>query len=104
MAQPELALHKGIYAGLGEKELEDRLLDEGYLLFQWQDTAGASYTPHQHAEDEFIVVASGRIVFMVSDKEYEICPGDLLVLPAGTLHSAINYGPDPVSYFVCRRT
>ena len=84
-------------AGQLKKELEA----SGLSTFEWSDKPGAFYSPHSHANDEIIVVSSGKIVFIVDGIEHELGPGDELVLPAHTTHSAENRSSTAVSYFIC---
>ncbi|HEY9784058.1 MAG TPA: cupin domain-containing protein [Candidatus Obscuribacterales bacterium] len=84
-------------------ELRRRLKDEGYSIFEWQDGPGAYYSPHSHPHDEFIVVASGNIVFTIDGLDYELSAGDGFDLPAGAVHEAVNKGSQAVKYMICTR-
>ena len=70
-------------------------------MFSWQDLPGAAYSEHSHNHDEVIVVQSGAIKFTIAGEDYLLEAGDELILPAGTLHSAINPGDKTVSYLIC---
>lgn len=99
---PKLELLKGKYSNCSsELELRKTLSAEGYDLFEWQDRPGNFYSPHQHGHDEFIVVQSGSIVFTIGGTNYRLEAGDMLVLPHGTVHSAVNDGKQTVHYFIC---
>lgn len=99
-----LAVLKGKYSHCeNEKELRNVLLSEGYDIFPWEDPPGAHYSPHQHQHDEFIVIQSGSIVFEIDGNSYRLEPGDMLVLPTGTVHSADNDQAAGVRYFICSR-
>lgn len=96
-------LRKGMYRGLSAQELQSHLSQDGYQIFAWRDAPGAYYPAHSHPHDEFIVVASGSIIFQIAGSQYALNAGDALELPAGTVHAAVNRGSTPVSYFICRR-
>ncbi len=100
----KLQLIKGKYADhTSEKDLRETLTLEGYDVFPWQDSPGAVYSAHKHPHDEFIVVHSGSMLFTINGKDYRLEPGDMLVLPEGTMHVAHNDQTTPVRYFICSR-
>lgn len=43
--------------------------------------------PHQHAEEQFIYVLSGRMSFTVDGETYEVGAGEASYHPANSLHS-----------------
>ena len=47
---------------------------------------------HYHDYDETIVVLEGRARCTVGEREYEAGSGDIVVIPAGTVHSFTNVG------------
>ena len=96
-----LANQYGQYQNLSQ--LRSKLKEEGYSLFEWQDSPQAYYSPHQHPHDEYIVVVSGEIVFTIDDKDFKLTAGDALDLPAGTVHSSRNKGKASVVYFICTK-
>jgi len=100
-----LDLIKGKYGSLRSvSEIRATLEKQGFAVFPWQDRSGAVYDAHSHPHDEYIVVASGQIVFTIGAREYLLEAGDVLVLPAGTVHSAVNRGRQSVHYFICTRS
>jgi quercetin dioxygenase-like cupin family protein len=97
-------LHKFKYSDFGNTaDLRRQLENEGYSVFSWSDSAGAVYEDHQHSHDEYIVVATGRIVFIINKQRFQLEPGDAFDLPAHTVHAAVNEERTPVSYFICTR-
>lgn len=82
-------------------ELTSQLEQEGYDVFSWKDSAGTTYAPHSHDEDELIWVYEGGIEFVIDGKKYFLKEGDRLVLPHGTVHEAFVPAPHgPVSYLI----
>ena len=71
-----------------EGELKKRLESEGFSVFRWRDDAGADYQPHAHDHDESLWVIDGEIVFGAGGAEYRLGPGDRLMLPKDTVHTA----------------
>ncbi len=103
-AVSKLELIKSRYANFeSEKELREHLIKEGFDVFPWQDSPGALYSPHQHPHDEFIVIHSGSLIFKAKGNDFRLEPGDMLVLPEGTIHSAQNDQAVTVRYFICSR-
>lgn len=88
-------------AVLGDEALEKTLRARGLSVFKWSDGPGTTYSPHCHSHDEYIVVVEGSIEFTVLGQVYLMEPGDELVLPEGTMHSAYVPGDDPVHYLIC---
>lgn len=97
-------LHKNKYNDCRHPaDLRSKLEKEGYSVFAWTDEPGAVYSDHLHPQDEYIVVASGRIVFEIDKKRFSLEAGDALLLPANTVHAAVNEDSSPVSFFVCTK-
>ncbi|HEY9685097.1 MAG TPA: cupin domain-containing protein [Oculatellaceae cyanobacterium] len=97
-------LLKGKYADLkNSAAIHAALAKDGYKIFSWSDRPGAYYSKHSHPHDEYIVVESGQIIFLIQEQSYPLEKGDALILPAGTVHEAKNSSTDNVSYFICTR-
>lgn len=82
-----------------EAELRSRLEADGFRPFHWRDGAGARYEPHTHDCDESLWILEGAITFRVGEQSLALGPGDRLMLPQGTVHSAVA-GSDGASYLV----
>jgi len=79
------------WAGPGtptEAALKQRLESDGFDAFTWQDDARADYAPHAHDHDESLWVIEGEITFGVAGRDYRLGPGDRLMLPGDTVHTA----------------
>ena len=84
------------------KTLKERLLADGFEPFRWDDPAGAFYPPHHHDHDESLWCIEGEITFGIEGHEYRLGPGDRLMLPKGTVHSA-KAGPGGAAYWIGQR-
>ena len=71
-----------------EDNLRQRLEQEGFDVFRWRDEAGADYQPHSHDHHESLWVVDGELVFGAGGREFHLRPGDRLLLPKGTVHTA----------------
>ncbi|HJQ82939.1 MAG TPA: cupin domain-containing protein [Candidatus Binatia bacterium] len=85
-----------------EDALRERLARDGFDAFTWEDAAGADYRPHSHDHDESLWVLDGEITFGVAGTDYRLGPGDRLMLPAGTMHTA-RTGRDGARYLIGQR-
>ena len=87
---------------VNEEAIRTQLIEEGYDPFRWQDPAGTTYPAHAHAHDESIWVVEGEITFQASGQSFRLGPGDRLMLPAGTLHTA-HVGNSGAVYLIGQR-
>ena len=85
-----------------EAVLRRRLEAEGFGVFSWRDEAGATYTAHAHDHDESLWVVDGEITFGAGGGELRLGPGDRLMLPRGTVHTA-RAGPHGATYLIGER-
>jgi quercetin dioxygenase-like cupin family protein len=85
-----------------ELELRSSLAAEGYEVLAWSDAAGTTYEPHSHPHDECIWLVRGRMTFAVEGREHVLQAGDRLMLPKGTVHTAVA-GSEGASYVVGHR-
>ena len=85
-----------------ETAVRDALTARGFSVFRWQDPPGTEYPPHSHAEDEIIWLLEGAISFGVGDSDLALAPGDRLLLPADTVHTA-RAGAAGAAYLIGER-
>src|SRR4029453_10625085 len=85
-----------------EAVLRSRLEHEGFSVFQWRDAPGASYAPHSHDHDESLWGVPGDTTSDAGGEELRRGPGDRLMLPKGTVHTA-RAGPRGATYLIGER-
>ena len=85
-----------------EQALSAQLKREGFDPYRWHDDAGADYRPHAHDHDESLWVIAGEITFGIDGADYRLGPGDRLMLPAGTVHTA-RAGAAGATYLIGQR-
>jgi quercetin dioxygenase-like cupin family protein len=85
-----------------EAALRERLAAEGFGAFRWHDAPGATYAPHTHDRDESLWMLEGEITFGAGGREFRLGPGDRLMLPRGTVHTA-RVGPAGATYLIGER-
>jgi len=86
-----------------ESMLRRRLEREGFSVFRWRDAPGASYAPHSHDHDESLWVVEGEITFGAGGDDIRLGPGDRLMLPHDTVHTA-KAGPRGATYLIGERS
>jgi len=85
-----------------EDVLRQQLENEGFDVFRWRDEAGADYQPHAHDHNESLWVVEGEMTFTAAGREFRLHPGDRLLLPKGTVHTA-HAGASGVTYLIGER-
>ena len=73
------------------------LEDEGLLVTEWTDDAGAAYEPHTHDHLEVRVVLEGSMAIVAGGHERILGPGDRIDIERRQPHTA-RVGPDGVRY------
>ena len=68
--------------------LRRRLEADGFAVWAWSDPPGRDYPPHSHDHDECLCVLTGEIALGAAGRELRLRPGDRLMLPKGTVHTA----------------
>jgi uncharacterized protein YjlB len=78
-----------------EQELRKRMQQEGLAPYAWSNGAGDTYAVHSHHYEKVLYCVRGSIRFVLPDHPdagnkgaIDLAPGDRMVLPAGTRHSA----------------
>src|SRR5262245_56726118 len=65
----------------------------GREVLQVKVEIGPQPIPHAHPREELVYVLEGSIEYQVgTDKPVTLAPGQVLFIPAGTVHSARNVG------------
>jgi quercetin dioxygenase-like cupin family protein len=75
---------------MGE-DLMARLRDEATGCYSWSNGPGDRYAPHSHSYEKVLYCVDGSITFVLeaAGRNLQLKAGDRMVLPAGTIHSAI---------------
>ena len=68
-----------------------RLRTEAGGCYPWSNGPNDRYAAHHHNFEKVLYCVDGSITFVLEDegKRLELKPGDRMVLPAGTVHSAV---------------
>ena len=74
------------------EELMARLRGEATGCYSWSNGPGDRYAAHSHSYEKVLYCVDGSIAFILETEErkrIELHAGDRMVLPAGTVHSAV---------------
>ncbi|TMB96973.1 MAG: cupin domain-containing protein [Chloroflexi bacterium] len=71
-------------------EIEERIRTEARDVYSWSNGPGDRYGEHAHLYNKLLYCTRGSIDFRLRDgKTIHLEPGDRMVLPSGTAHSAV---------------
>jgi len=73
------------------EELMARLKTEASGCYSWSNGPGDRYAAHSHNFEKVLYCVDGSITFVLENegRRLELKPGDRMMLPSGTVHSAI---------------
>ena len=73
------------------EDLMRRLTAEADGCYSWSNGPGYRYRAHTHPYEKVLYCVDGSITFVLEDtgRERRLGPGDRLVVPPGTSHSAL---------------
>jgi quercetin dioxygenase-like cupin family protein len=73
------------------EELTAKLRAEASDCYSWSNGPGDRYASHSHGYEKVLYCVDGSITFVLEPdgKKLELKAGDRVVLPAGTVHSAV---------------
>lgn len=73
-----------------------KMMTAGSLLLK----AGMTpHAPHQHPEEEFMVITEGMGEITVEGKMTKVAPGTMMYCAAGKLHGIVNTGTTPLLFY-----
>jgi quercetin dioxygenase-like cupin family protein len=81
---------------LGEAAMRKRLEAEGYSVSRYTYPPGTYFSAHTHEVDKKDTVLRGRLKIEAEGKEVVLQPGDMIEIPAGTVHTAEVVGSEAV--------
>ena len=68
-----------------------RLRAEAGGCYSWSNGPGDRYAPHSHSYEKVLYCVDGSITFLLEaeGRQLDLKAGDRMVLPSGTVHSAV---------------
>jgi quercetin dioxygenase-like cupin family protein len=91
-----------------EQALRRRMQQEGLSPYSWSNAPGDTYAVHSHSYEKVLYCVVGSIRFVLPDqpesqRAINLSPGDCMILPARTRHSA-EVGPYGVTCLEATRS
>jgi quercetin dioxygenase-like cupin family protein len=73
------------------EDLMTQLRSEATGCYSWSSGPGDRYAPHSHDYEKILYCVDGSIEFVLEaeGRKLDLESGDRMVLPAGTIHSAV---------------
>lgn len=81
---------------LTESNMRERLSKDGFGVVRYTYQPGTVFDDHSHPVDKIDSVMSGRFRMKALGREFTLEAGDMLLVAAGTIHSAEVVGDEPV--------
>lgn len=81
---------------LTEAAMRRRLETEGYAVSCYHYPPGTCFPEHTHSVDKKDTVLQGRLKIGAEGREFVLKAGDMIEIPAGTLHTAEVVGRETV--------
>jgi mannose-6-phosphate isomerase-like protein (cupin superfamily) len=63
------------------------------------DPGASPHPPHQHPEEEFMIVAEGTGEIVVGDKTTRVGPGAIMYCAGNVRHGIVNTGRVPMTFY-----
>jgi len=79
-----------------EANMRRRIESEGYSVSRYDYPPGTYFPNHSHSFDKKDAIVSGHFRIRADGREFVMGPGDILVVPAGMIHSAEVIGSETV--------
>lgn len=84
---------------LSERSMRDKLRSQGYSFQRYVFAPGTDFPDHTHSMSKKDSIVSGQFRFAMCGQEVILQPGDMIVVPAGTVHNASVVGDESVVFF-----
>lgn len=84
---------------LNERNMGNKLKSQGYSFTKYVFARGTDFPDHTHAMSKKDSIVSGQFRFAMCGQEVILQPGDMIVVPAGTVHNASVVGDESVIFF-----
>ena len=81
---------------LTEQNMKKKLENEGFSVVIYTYLPGTYFPEHSHSIDKKDTVISGQFRMTAMGQEFILGTGDMLLVPANTVHTAEVIGKNPV--------
>ena len=77
-------------------------LDELEIHITTLNPGETSHAPHQHPDEELIIIKEGTVESLVNGQQRRVGPGSIVFQAANQMHGIRNVGEGPATYHVIR--
>jgi quercetin dioxygenase-like cupin family protein len=84
--------------GTSRNKIENDIKKEGFTPHLITNSPGYRYEPHQHPQTKLLLCVKGSMSITVDLERYSFEPGDKLIIPGNTPHSAL-VGPHGCTFY-----
>lgn len=77
-------------------------LDELEIHITTLNAGETSHAPHQHADEELLIVKEGTVESLVNGQLHRVGPGSVIFQASNQMHGIRNVGDGPATYHVIR--
>jgi quercetin dioxygenase-like cupin family protein len=77
-------------------------LDELEMHITTLDPGVSPHPPHQHPDEEILILKEGNIESLVAGRTQKLGPGGIVFQAANEAHTVRNIGTTPATYFVIK--
>ena len=81
--------YKAHFAKTTQTKIKEEMQKDGFNPKVITDSPHYIYEEHEHAETKYLVCLEGSMKVTFGGKTYDFEPGDKLIIPGNTKHSAI---------------
>ena len=86
------------YKDMHRERIAELVKKEGFYPLLVTDNPGYIYHQHEHPETKLLVILEGSMQVSVGEQTFECAPGDRLIIPVNTIHSA-EVGQNGCTFF-----
>lgn len=90
--------YKKFYKTINREKIATDVRKEGFNPILITNKPGFIYEKHKHPETKLLIFLKGGMCVTVAGKHYQCGPGDKLIVPGNTAHSA-KVDPSGCSFF-----
>lgn len=80
---------KAIFKDTSREKIKQTMEKEGFTPHIITNNPNYIYEPHKHPETKYLVCLEGAMAITVKGNVHKFEPGDKLIIPGNTMHSAL---------------
>lgn len=81
--------YKAHFAKTARTKIKEAMEKDGFTPTVISNDPGYIYEEHEHKETKYLVCLEGSMAVTFLGKTYDFEPGDKLIVPGNTIHSAV---------------